>query len=234
MSATVTLRQMILSARRRAGIENQQGFISDAELCEYLNYCGADLWDRLSLAGGQEFARKSCQIQTNGTDDTYPLPADHFREISVDALFASSNCWITCHRFMENERNRFRWLSGWQYNRPIYYRLRGNSITFIPQPNGVFSVQLNYYPTYQKLVGTFAADGSLIDGSAVFDGINGWEEEMIWRAVAYCKQKGDEDAGFALARVQEMDQRIDAIADSRDMDGSERINEQSVYDPWGW
>lgn len=234
MSAAVTLSEMILSVRRRANIENQTAFITDQELTEYINYCLSDLYDRLVQAGGQEFFRKTVSQVTNATDDTYPLPPDFMRLTSVDAVFAT-NIYIACQPFMEEERNRYRWAPGWQYNRPVYYRMLGNKIRFIPAPAGAYTVNINYYPTFAKLRGTFDPTTNLItEGSAAFDGVNGWEEEAIWRAVVYCKQKGEEDAGFAVARVQEMEGRINALAASRDATGPERVHDVwTNYDQWG-
>lgn len=234
MSAGVTLAEMIQSVRSRANIENQYAFISDSEITGYLNYCLAELYERLCMAGGQEFFRKTASQTTNNTDDTYPLPGDFFRLTSVDAVFAT-NIYITCQPFMEEERNRYRWYPGWQYNRPVYYRMLGNKIRFIPTPSGTFTVNINYYPIYKKLKGTYdASTGAITEGSASFDGVNGWEEEAIWRAVVYCKQKGEEDASFAQARVEEIAQRIAAMAATRDATGPERVHDVwTNYDQWG-
>jgi len=224
VSAPVTLTQFILAVRRRANIESQTGFITDAEITEYGNYCLSDLYDRLVQAGGQEFFRKSSTFATNSTDDTYPLPPDFYRLISVDATI-SSNVVITARPFMEQERNRFKWYPGWLYDRPIFYRMLGNNIRFVPAPNGTFSIGLNYYPAFTKLV----------NGSDTFDGVNGWEEEAIWRCAAYCKAKGDEDPSFALQMAAQLGERINALAQTRDSTGPERVHDVDIgYMPWGY
>lgn len=226
MSSPVTLSQMILAVRRRANIESQTGFITEAELTEYLNYCCSDLYDRLVQAGGQEWFRRSPPpFLTNSTDDTYPLPPDFYRLTSVDVTI-STNVVLTARPFMEEERNRYKWYPGWLYDRPIFYRLVGmGNIRFVPAPSGTFTVGLNYYPVFQKMV----------QQSDTFEGINGWEEEPIWRAVAYAKAKGDEDPSFAMARVQELQGRIDALAQTRDATGPERVHDVDVgFMPWGY
>lgn len=225
MSSPVTLAQMILAVRRRANIESQTGFITDAELTEYLNYCCSDLYDRLVQAGGQEWFRKSSTFSTNSTTDTYTLPPDFYRLTSVDATL-STNIVLTCRPFMEEERNQYKWYPGWLYDRPVFYRLLGmNQIRFIPTPNGTFTIGLNYYPVFAKMV----------QQQDTFEGINGWEEEPIWRAAAYAKAKGEEDPSFAMARVQELQQRIDALAQTRDATGPERVHDvDGGYLPWGY
>lgn len=231
MASSVKLKDMILSVRRRADIVSQTGFISDAEITEYLNYCISDLYDLLVQAGGQEFFRKTQKFTTNNNTDTYDLrivAPDFYRLISVDAYLSgdaspNSNIVLSVKPFMEEERNRFKWYPGWLYNRPVYYRLQGNNITFIPAPSGNFTVGLNYFPEYHPLV----------SDNDDFDGINGWEEHAIWRAAAYCKQKGEDDPSFCMARVSELESRINALAQTRDSRGAERVNDvTSSYDEW--
>jgi hypothetical protein len=230
---------MVTSIRRRANIEKQTGFIPDSELVEYLNYCLGDLYERLVRAGGQEWYRRTWPIITNSTDDTYPIPGDMLRLTSVDAIFAT-NIYLTCRPFMEEERNRYRWYPGWSYERPVWYRMLGNAIRFIPAPGGAYTIQLNGYPKFRKLVGKYtdATQDNLLESHASaenFEGINGWEEEAIWRGVIYCKQKGEEDFSFAAARVSELEQRISAIAETRDATGPERVHDVwSNYDQWGY
>lgn len=224
MAATQTLDNMILSVRRRANIESQTGFISDAEITEYLNYTLSDLYDRLVQAGGQPWFRSSYSLTTVNGTDTYTLPSDFYRMMSVDVNIGG-NLVVCARPFMEFERNRFKWFyQGWFSSRPIYYRLQGlTNIKFVPAPSAAFAVTLNYYPTFTKLV----------NAGDTFDGVNGWEEWAVWRTAAYCKAKGDEDPGYCESMAAELAQRIDAAAQSRDTDNPERVHEVDAdQDPW--
>jgi len=223
MASTQTLTNMILSVRRRANIESQVGFITDAEITEYLNYCLSDLYDQLVQAGGQPWYRAANTFVTSGNASAYPLPADFYRMVSVD-IQLGGGLVISARPYMEAERNRFKWFyQGYFAGRPVFYRMLGNNINFIPTPTGAYSITLNYYPVFAALVG----------GSTTFDGVNGWEEWAIWKAAAYCKAKGDEDAGYCEAQVSRLQERIDALAAQRDAENPERVHDTTagLY-PW--
>lgn len=223
MAASQTLTNMILAVRRRANIESQTGFISDAEITEYLNYCLSDLYDQLVQAGGQPWYRATNTFTANNNVSSYALPADFFRLVSVD-IALGGGLVISARPYMEAERNRFRWYyQGWFAGRPVFYRMLGSNINFIPTPSGTYQITLNYYPTFTKLV--TAAD--------TFDGVNGWEEFAIWKAAAYCKAKGDEDPGYCEAQAAKLQERIDALAAQRDAENPERVHDVTVdLYPW--
>jgi hypothetical protein len=220
MAAPVTLEAMIQSVRRRANIESQLGFITDAEITELLNYGCSAVYDLLVEAKGQEFYKAQYTFSTTSNNQTYPLPPDMFQLMTVD-LNLGNNIVLTCRPFMPSERNRFRWYWGWSYSQPVWYRIQGPSIVFIPAPSAVYSVTLGYYPTYQQLS----------DPSDSFDGINGWEEYGIWSAVADCKAKGDEDPSYALGKMRELKEKIEAMAADRAGYDAERVHDVTAdYD----
>lgn len=217
MAAAVSLTSMIQSVRRRANIENQTSFITDQEITEYLNAGLASLYDLLVQAGGQPWFRSSYTFATTGNTATYPLPADFYELVSVDVQLGSVGGipTISAKPYMEYERNRYKYMPGWLYGTPVYYRLQGQNISFIPVPNSAFSVTLNYYPTFTKLT----------SGNDAFDGVNGWEEYAIWKAVADCRGKGDEDPSYALGKAAELERKIQSMSEQRDIGQPERMTE---------
>jgi hypothetical protein len=218
MAASVTLAQMIAMVRRRANIVSQTGFIDDAELTDELNEALADLYDMLVGVGGQPWFRNSVTFSTVANTDAYDLTVkapDFYKLQSIDIDFGGG-IFRTARPFMEEERNLFKYpLSGWIYQLPVLYRLQGKNLTFIPSPAGVYSVTVNYYPVFTKLVNV----------GDTFDGINGFESYAIWTVVGFCKQKGDEDASFAMQRAAQKREQILAMAASRDVNHNERIAE---------
>lgn len=227
--ASVTLSEMLTAIRQRANIENQYGFIPETELRGYLNYCLRDVRDKLVAAGGQDWFRTSKVITTNGTDETYDLPPDFYRLISVDVDFGAG-LLLSAKPYMESERNAYRafpFVVGWTWGRPVRYRLQGSKISFLPKPSGTYSVTLNYVPTFVPLVKANDVVPGLPDG---------WEEHAIWRAVGYCKSKGEEDPSYALQEVQRLDARINEMAQDRDQGHGERPVDAFAEDllPWGF
>lgn len=213
---------MIQSVRRRANIENQTAFIPDAEITEYLNAGLASLYDLLVQAGGQPWFRNSYTITTTGNTSSYALPPDFYVMQSVDVQLGQGGIpTISAKPYMEFERNRYKYYPGWLYGTPIYYRLQGQTVAFVPPPSGAFNVVLNYYPAFVPLV----------NGADLFDGASGWEEHAVWKAVADCKGKGDEDPSYALGKVAELERKIQSMAEQRDAGAPERMTET---DSDGW
>lgn len=213
MAATATLTQMIASVRRRANIVSQTGFIDDAEITEELNYALSELYDLLVGVGGQPFYRTSTTANTVAGTDSYALPAAFYKMQSVDIDFGGGIV-RSAKPFSEEDRNMFKYpLSGWVYQLPIYYRMQGQNLVFIPTPTGAFPFTLNYYPAFTKLA----------SGSDTFDGVNGWEEYAVWVVAGYCKAKGDEDPGFCMSRAGQIKERIQALASNRDVNHNEIV-----------
>lgn len=225
MASAVPLTSLIQSVRRRANIENQSAFITDAEITEYLNAGLASLYDMLVQAGGQPWFRNSYTITTTGNTSSYALPPDFYVMQSVDCLLGNISSGgiptITARPYMEFERNRYKYYPGWLFGTPIYYRLQGQQITFIPAPSGSFSVILNYYPTFVKLT----------NGDDSFDGVNGWEEYAVWKAVADCLGKDMSDPSYALGKAGELERKIVSMSELRDAGAPERMTES---DADGW
>lgn len=225
MASNVSFGTMVSSVLMRANMENSL-FITAAEVREYLNYALADLYDLLVKARAQEFYRSTFTINTVNGTATYALPTDFYELTSVD-ITLGSNIVLTARPYMEAERNRFRWYPGWFYNQPVYYRLQGNSIGFIPVPSGAFTVTLNYYPTFTK----FATNGT--QDASTFDGVNGWEEYAVWKAAADCIAKEENDPAYALGKVAELRARIEGLAALRDAGNAERVHDVTGdMTPW--
>lgn len=230
MAARVRLDNMIATVRRRADIVRDTAFIDDNDITSELNSNIKATYDLLVEAGGQEFYRQSAQMVTNASTDTYVLDSfapDFYRLISVDCFLIGGTGAIaqriSAKAYMEDERNRYTWYPSWNLNRPVYYRLLGNTIRFVPNPGGAYTVEIHYYPAFNPLV----------NASDSFDGINGWEDHALWMTVAYCKAKGEEDPSYALSMAAKVEDRIKALARTRDAGAPERVQDAFGYDdPW--
>lgn len=223
MSLAVPLSTMRTEVRRRANIENST-FITDAEIDALLNEGLNEVYDLLVQARAQEYKRSASTITTVAGTSAYALPSDFYELLSVDIQYGS-NLVMSARPYAEFERNMYKWLPGWQLNAPVYYRLQGNNINFIPVPSGAYSVTLNYYPAYTTLV----------NNSDTFDGVSGWEAYGIWFAVAACQSKHKTmDPSFAMGRVAELKRRIEGLAALRDAGNAERVHDVTdVFDELG-
>jgi hypothetical protein len=251
MSAPVTLGGMLTSIQRRANIENQTGFVTVPELREYVNEYAAELWDLLIEARSQEHARKAWRFNCSNAVSAYPLAPDFYQLVSVDIEIAP-NQPIALRPYMEEERNAFRQFPYWNallLSLPSYYRILGartmggtgvvavdeKNINLIPTPQAAYPVTVNYYPTFPPFNTAGLTVGAGIDDASIFNGVNGWENYIIWGAVRNCKHKLKEDPDLAERRFAELKERIVALASQNDAGTPDRVHDtQTDYDTGWW
>jgi hypothetical protein len=203
------------------------------------NEYGQEFHDMLVEARAMEFFRKSFTISTVAIISSYSLPDDLYELLSVD-IYIAPNQVLSARPYMEAQRNQFRWYPGWFYNTPVLFRMQGSPTTiaaalqpgvinFTPQPSSVSTIVLNYVPTFRK----WATDGT--EDAFEFDGVNGWEMYIVWKVVAYCREKMTMDSDFAIARANEVKQRIIDLAVDRDAGDAETVHDVSAdYEPFGF
>lgn len=235
MSAFVRLDTMRTQVRYRANLESQTAFITNAEINSYLNYWLRDLYDLVVQARGQDSVRKTQSISTVSGTASYSLASDFYQLLSVDATLGT-NLVQTLRPYMEADRNRFQWVPGWSYSSPAFYRIIGStalsgaspsspSIKFIPTPSGVYTVTVNYVPTFTDL----SSDSDTVES------FNGWDLYAIFRTVADCQAKGEEDPSYAMGQAADIKQRIASLAGQKDAGNAERVHDIYAGDtyPWG-
>lgn len=210
MARSRTLGDMRSDVRLRADLVGNQ-FVSDSELNEYINQSLAELYDKLVAAHGQEYYVKQDVVTTVQAQELYTLPTDHYETIYVELDDGSTRFRLPSYSMHERAR-----IIGTNVNnpgRPIAFRLLQGSLSLIPFPTSGFTIRHWYVPACLRLT----------SDSDSFDGVDGWEEYAIWRAVAYAQQKEQLDASFALGMIAQMAQRIDRIAPFRAANNTERV-----------
>jgi hypothetical protein len=224
---------LINRVRQRSNTEGLSESITDVEILDHINQSFAKWYD---LVRGQTWAgqyyRKSFPFQTTpavfGTTfpiadpppgQLYQLPSDFLNLISV-TCFLNTGIPLIAESFNEEERNKFRWWPiGWWASTPIFYQLWGNNISFIPAPQSVFQVTINYTPVAPRLY-------NLTDS---MDSINGFEEYIVLdSAVKVLIKTGEKEmVGILEGRRQEESERIKLMAPRRDQTAPEKFHERS-------
>ncbi len=77
--ASFTLLELRNRSRQRADMVNSR-FITDAELNYFINASFGELYDLLVNSRGENYYVSSYNFTTTINQDTYPLPADFFKE----------------------------------------------------------------------------------------------------------------------------------------------------------
>jgi hypothetical protein len=227
VSYPVKLGDLMSRSLQRANLEGANTgdapFITDAELTNEINSSVAKWWDMLigSTFAGQ-IARAQYQFSTVANQSTYALPGDFARQISLDAFIIQAppyGAW-TCTPYNEEQRNQFTLMPvlGWGVlGNPVYYQIQYPSLSLRPIPNGVFTMQLNYFPVAPRLM----------DREDQLDSIQGWEEYIVLDvAVKLLIKDGQTDLIPLLeGRRQEEISRITAAAKNLDQGQPERMHQ---------
>ena len=230
MSYPVLLADLMDEVRLRTNVQGLQKSFADMEIIGYINQSLSEWYDEVisTTFSGQRYRSTFSFVVTppaNLTSQVNPvaeaLPADFYREISVDVYLAGT-IKINGLKFQEEERNMYCWWPiGWVVGQPVYYQLWGGNLVFLPAPQGQFQCQLNYIPIAPKL----------FSPNDTFDSINGWEEWVICdAAIKVALRDGQFDLVQQLTmRRDEQRERIRMCAASRE-GTAERIHETARYD----
>jgi hypothetical protein len=209
MASNVTLASLRTQVRQRADMENTT-FVTDAELTTYINSAIQELYDTL-VYKMEDYYTISGNIVTDGVTDTYNLPSDFYKLIGVDYLFAGNI--QPMEKFNFQDRHRYK------YNAQLLrYRILKNSIVFKPLPSAQ-TITIWYAPSFTALV----ADGD------TFDGINGWEDIVITDCAIKCLLKEESDVSILLAEKAGLMERIEKVANNRDMGRPETVADVTGY-----
>lgn len=90
-------------------------------------------------------------------------------------------------------------------------------LRLLPVPNQAFTLRIHYIPSCVR------ADDTNDD--VYYDGVNGWEEWIIWDCVAKMLAKQESDPGFAMSQRAQVEGRIRALAGSIDRMHPERAQD---------
>lgn len=236
-------------AKQLSGMENST-FITTAEWNFMIDSAAKWLYDRLIQARGQEYFAKLVEVSTTANVGEVDLVsatyagqgsptdltgADFYQLLSVHEN--STGDWRTVDPLHREELGDL-WNAteasvaggSWSYPR-FKYRLAGEQsdafingyrfdvLEILPTPKSVFTLRIYYIPAFAYTVP--AEPGETEDGY-VLNGVNGWEDAIIWRVVAWALAKEESDASFALSQLALCEQRIDMLASNRDASRPER------------
>ena len=231
MAYLVSLETLSQRVLQRSNLEGQNQFFTSAEITDLINGSIAEWVDEVrGTTWNGSYSRSAWPIATLNNVQSYALSATFLSLISVDVLVTAAGPYITARPYQEEERNAFRNMPlayGWSTGQPVYYQIQGTNISFIPVPQGTYTVTVNYIPTAPLLA----------EPTDTIDAINGWEEFIVLDAAIKCLMKaGGNDQIPALAgRLEQQRQRIRALAPRRDQQAAERVHvvQNAGYDG-GW
>lgn len=259
MAVYFTLASLVERVRQAADLEGSDGPVSDNEIKAQLGLSLRRLYERLLLARGQEYYRKTAELNVTPGQALYELPADFFQLLAVvaadaavmavpSATFAESDSgnegsWTRLTPFSMAElapllgsAKRSQWLQGdLRFPR---YRLRGTQLPSGELPSGWIgeTLELRPAPVYAWTLRIEYLPAALVATGDTWqvNGVHGWEEVAVLEVAAYCLAKQEQDARYLLTRVQQEYARIDSLARARDAGSPEPgiVDTCGLLDSW--
>ena len=238
----VTYQELLTRAREEANMEGEDTFMPDARVLKMVGEACAKAYDLVINCWGQDYYRRTAELNVTSGQYLYPLPADFYKLLVLHAncsavmgtpssVWAPPSSpslgvtgWMQLESFMPSELTA---LLGARSATPgmAYYRLAGNpedldtpvgqQIELRPTPNAVWTLRMDYIPVYRQ---TPDDDATL----AVFDGINGWDDWVSLHVARKLLRKEESSVSDIDAEIAEARARIQDSAPTRDAGRSER------------
>lgn len=218
LSADLSLGQARYMAQQKADRVGSN-FVTLPEWNTYLNQSYFELYDLLITLYEDYYVQDPYEFTTDGTTAQYPLPDDFYKLLGVDCGIGSGvNGFVTLHKFDFIQRNRYIYpnVSGsflGVFN--LRYRLVGNTLMFIPTPNGNQVIRMWYIP---KLV-------QLLKDTDIMTGISGWTEYVLVDAAIKALMKEESDVQGLMLQKQMLLKRIEDSAMNRDAGQPDTISD---------
>lgn len=158
MAYPVSLLQLRTRVREAADIQNATARFPDCEVNDKINRAITRWYDLIVATpwGGSTYYSTYTFTTTSG-QSAYGLPPDwlHIDSIDINTTPGTGNNIVRCAvPYQVEDRNAFQnWNVSWSYTRPVYYRVLGQNLNFLPKPPGNYSISLNYIPVAPQFVG---------------------------------------------------------------------------------
>lgn len=202
--ADVTLANLISRARSRADMPIA-GFVTDAEVVDWLNEGVQKLHEKLVSAYGEEYVSSAATLIVNSSGSA-TLPTNFFKLLTVEMTIAGTV--VTLLPFMQQERNAYRnALNLPSGTKPRYKLSAGNLILRPPQVAGT-QIALTYAPEATLLL--------VATPTQTVNFPNGWEKYVVLYAAIQMLEKEESSTTKAQDQLDKWDRELDELAQSRD------------------
>lgn len=213
---SITLTTLKRRCRELADMETVTGgsndFVDDTELLGMIN-ASLGLWHNLITLAVPERYESTQTITANGAA-SYNLPSDYLMTLGVDYQYAAGT-HMELKRYLFQERNQYS--SGDTF--ATGYRLKGDTIVLIPAPTSG-----TYLHHYVKCATPLASESDTIDG------VNGWEEWIVYDVASKLLLKEQSDATQIIRDRDAIEERIRAYAADRDANPGRIVDSRGVTD----
>jgi hypothetical protein len=210
----LALSDYILQARQRADHVNS-GFVTDAEVTNWLNEEGAELYDLMVQRYEQWFTQVNAV--TISTGSTYTLPSNTQKLVSIDKVDGNNRWPLREIPYMERARYNSDYLTYFSNVGPVpVYYILGATVQLLPRTVAAATYEVASVTGYTDLVNP-------TDDLPAFMKLSRWHAYMIVGAAIKILQKEESDVSVLLQEKLALKARIENAASNRDTSGGERI-----------
>lgn len=214
MARTRSGQDLIDDAYGRADLIGTEDRHPRDKVLRYVNEGATELYDLLVEARGRTYFRATppWSIATQANVTRYALPPTFYQLISVRVAGASG---FTLDTFDPQDEPALRDPGG-TVVKPCRYELQPGFIELLPIHQAGTTVIVDYVPVFVDLTDTT---------TSTFDGINGWEQYIVYYAAREMLFKDGEkdDAAAQTAEMAALAKRIGKLAPQRDRFRAERV-----------
>lgn len=205
-------------------------FVTKTEWNAFLRLAMYELYDLLIDSYEDLYSDQYVFINTNGTDQRYPVPNGHsnylggvypdstgnparalYKIVGMDlGVNTSNNAWVTLRKFNFISRNKYVYPNSTSTIYGVYnmaYRWMGDYINIIPTPAGNQQIRMWYAPRLPAL---------LKDTDLTTLGWSGWLRYPIVRAAKYALDKEESDSSKQDAELLFLKKRIEEASQNKD------------------
>lgn len=222
-----TLGEFKTLVRELSDMENNE-FISDEELTQYINYGYQELYDLLVVSFEDYFLQTNTFSLSQTGTTTYTIPENFYKLRGIDKIFGNSaDQYIPLYKYNFNERHRYsRGVNQAYLLSPVpNYRIMGDTIFFEPLSSIDGDYKIYYVPKPTDLVD----DADEIDQNSDI-----WKQYIVVDAAIKCITKEESDPSVLLNMKQGLIDRIQKASSYRDAGRPERVGDVLNPDEWNF
>lgn len=197
----VTLTNLIARSRSRAD-QPIVGFVTAAELLDWINEGVQQLHEKLVSAYGEEYISSSANLTV--ASGVAPLPAGFFKLQTIEMSVAGVT--RTLLPYVQQERNAYKNIPNIVGSTKPRYKLVAGNVKLLPvQPNGTV-VAITYAPEATLLA----------TGTDTINFPNGWEKYVVLYAAIQMMEKEETSTTTARALLKQWSDELEELRMSRD------------------
>jgi hypothetical protein len=220
MALTRTAAQLETSARSRADLVGS-AFRSQATIFEYLSASCRDLVSMLCRLDDYWTATTTVNTVASTPSSAFPTAAWKLIALRVTLDGKRDRVPLASVDDVDMETSPL----GWSGSRWPSYRLRGESLIWVPTPTAVHTVTVDYVPVavFKNSGGT--AISSLSATTDTFDGVFGWEDWVVLHTAIKLKSDGGKDTAQLQAELQAREASLVLAAQERAAEEPHKIRD---------